>query len=188
VRAGGGVFPGLGRRREGIEERIRELKASLGLPPDRYPVDALGFASALGVTVYEVEFTAPALALLTVTDRRRVPEWAVPGERATLLVARGKTPFQKTLAVAHGLGHALLGHAGGEGVLADFSGGDFARPPEEREANAFALALLMPEAPFRRAWEALAGWGAHHVGAVFGVSANAAVARAWELGLEVPLP
>jgi hypothetical protein len=171
-----------------MEERVHELKASLGLPPDGYPVDALGFASALGVMVYEVEFTAPDLALLTVTDRRRVPEWAVPGERATLLVARGKAPLQKTFAVAHGPGHALLGHAGGEGVLADFSGGDFASPPEEREANAFAFALLMPEVPFRRAWEALAGWGAHYVGALFGVSADAAVARARELGLEVPLP
>ncbi len=171
-----------------MEERVRELKASLGLPPDGYPVDALGFASALGVMVYEVEFTAPDLALLTVTDRRRVPEWAVPGERATLLVARGKASLQKTFAVAHGLGHALLGHVGEEGLLADFSGGDFASSPEEREANAFAFALLMPEAPFRRAWEALAGWGVHHVGALFGVSADAAVARAWELGLEVPLP
>ncbi len=171
-----------------MENRIRELKASLGLPPDRYPIDALDFASALGVMVYEVEFTTPDIALLTITDRRRVPEWAVPGERATLLVARGKTPLQKTLAVAHGLGHALLGHVGEEGLLADFSGGDFASSPEEREANAFALALLMPEAPFRRAWEALAGWGVHYVGALFGVSADAAVARAWELGLEIPLP
>jgi len=171
-----------------MEERVRELKASLGLPPDRYPVDALGFASALGVMIYEVEFAAPDLALLTVTDRRRVPEWAVPGERATLLVARGKTPLWKTFTVAHGLGHALLGHVGEEGLLADFSGGGFASPPEERGANAFALALLMPEAPFRRAWEVLAGWRVHYVGALFGVSADAAVARAWELGLEVPLP
>jgi Zn-dependent peptidase ImmA (M78 family) len=171
-----------------MEKRVRELKASLGLPPDRYPVDALDFASALGVMVYEVEFTTPDIALLTITDRRRVPEGAVPGERATLLLARGKTPLQKTFAVAHGLGHALLGHVGEEGLLTDFSGGDFASRPEEREANAFALALLMPETPFRRAWEALAGRGVHHVGALFGVSANAAVARAWELGLEVPLP
>jgi hypothetical protein len=171
-----------------MEKRVRELKASLGLPPDGYPVDALGLASALGVTVYEVEFATPDIALLTVTDRKRTPEWAVPGERATLLLARGKTLLQKTFAIAHGLGHALLGHVGEEGLLVDFSWRSPADSPEEREANAFALALLMPETPFRRAWEALAGRGVHHVGALFGVSANAAVARAWELGLEIPLP
>ncbi len=173
----------------GIEERVRKLKESLGIPPDRHPVNVLAISSGLGVRVYDTEFANPEVSILVVTNRERVPGWVVPGERATLFVAKNKTPFQKALAIAHGLGHVVLGHVGEEGLRTDLLGGGVPHDPQaEREADSFAAALLMPQDPFRRAWEALAERGIHYVAAVFGVSVNAVAMRAQGLGLEVPLP
>jgi Zn-dependent peptidase ImmA (M78 family) len=173
----------------GMEERVRKLKERLGVPPDQHPVDVLAIASGLGVKVYDTEFATPEVSALVVTNQERVPGWVVPGERATLFVAKNKPPFQKVLVVAHGLGHVILGHVGEEGLRTELLGGGIPCDPQaEREANSFATALLMPEIPFRRAWEALAERGVHYVAAVFGVSVNAVAIRAQELGLEVPLP
>jgi Zn-dependent peptidase ImmA (M78 family) len=176
-----------------MEEAVARVKELLGVPSDRYPIDVLGIASALGVRVYEAEFGDPNVFLLVVADRRRAPDWVTPGERATLLVSKKKPPLQKAFAIAHGLGHVVLGHVGEGGFRVDAVGegsvGEgFENSKAEREANRFAAALLMPEGPFRRVWEALAGRGVHYVGALFGVSANVAAVRAEELGLEVPLP
>jgi Zn-dependent peptidase ImmA (M78 family) len=172
-----------------MEKVIAEIKEFLGIPSEQYPVDILAIASALGVKVYDTEFDDPSIALLVVTDQKRVPNWVTPGERATLFVSKEKGPLQRTFALAHGLGHVVLGHVGEEGFRIDSAREKPSHDPEaERKANRFATALLMPEGPFRRAWEALAGRGVHYVGALFGVSANAALTRAEELGLEVPLP
>jgi len=171
-----------------MENVVTEIKESLGISSDQCPVDILAITSALGVKVYDTEFDDPGIALLVVTDQNRVPDWVTPGERATLFVSKEKGPLQRTFALAHGLGHVVLGHVGEEGFRMDTTGGPPHDPETERDANRFATALLMPEGPFRRAWEALAGRGVHYVGALFGVSANAALTRAEELGLEVPLP
>jgi Zn-dependent peptidase ImmA (M78 family) len=171
-----------------MEQAVAEIRKSLGVPSDHYPVDVLAIASALGVKVYDTEFDDPSIALLVVTDQKRVPSWVTPGERATLFVSKEKGTLQKTFAVAHGLGHVVLGHVGEEGFRMDTTGGPPHDSEAERDANRFVTALLMPEGSFRRAWEALARRGPHHVGALFGVSANTALARAEELGLEVPLP
>jgi Zn-dependent peptidase ImmA (M78 family) len=146
----------------GMEERVHKLKESLGIPE-----------------VYA----------LVVTNQERVPRWVVPGERATFFVAKNKAPFQKVFAIAHGLGHVILGHVGEEGLRTELLGGGIPYNPQaEREADLFAAALLLPEIPFRRAWGALAERGIHYVAAVFGVSVNAVAMRAQELELEVPLP
>jgi Zn-dependent peptidase ImmA (M78 family) len=172
-----------------MEERVRKLKESLGIPPDQYPVDVLGIASSLGVKVYDTEFAAPEVVILVATARERVPERVIPGERASLFVAKSKTPLQKTLAIAHGLGHVFLGHVGEEGLRVDLLGGGIPYDQgAEREADSFATALLVPEVPFRRAWGALAERGIQYVAAVFGVSVNAVAVRAQQLGLEVSLP
>ncbi len=172
-----------------MEERVRRLKESLGIPPNQYPVDVLAIASGLGVRVYDTEFANPEVSALVVTNKERIPGWVVPGERATLFVAKSKTPFQKTLAIAHGLGHVVLEHVGEEGLRTELLGGGIPYDPQaEREANLFAVALLMPEVPFRRVWGTLAERGLHYVAAVFGASVNAVAVRAQGLGLEVPLP
>jgi len=172
-----------------MEDRVRKLKESLGIPPDQYPVDILGIASALGVKVYDAEFHNPNISGMVITDRKRVPEWVTPGERATIFVAKGEYPPRKAFTIAHELGHVVLGHVGGEGLRTDlFRGQGLPYDPQaEREANLFAAALLMPEEPFRQVCEAFAGRGIHYVAALFGVSVNAAAVRARELGLEVPL-
>ncbi len=173
----------------GMEERVRKLKQSLGIPPDQHPVDVLAIASSLGVRVYDTEFANPEVSILVVTNRERVPRWVTPGERATLFVVKNKTPFQKALAIAHGLGHVVLGHVGEEGLWTDLLRGGVPYDPQlEREADLFAAALLMPEDPFRRAWEAFAKRSISYVAAVFGVPVNAVAVRAQGLGLEVPLP
>ncbi len=172
-----------------MERTVARIKESLGVPQDHHPIDVLAIASALGVKVYDTEFAAPGISLLVIIDRKRVPGWSSPGERATLFISREKGPLQKTFAIAHGLGHVVLGHVGEEGFRIDATGEKPPHDPEaEREADRFATALLVPEGPFRRAWQALAERGIHYVGALFGVSLNVAAARAQELGLEVPLP
>jgi Zn-dependent peptidase ImmA (M78 family) len=140
-----------------MEEATTKIKELLGIPADQYPVDVLGIASALGVRVYDAEFDDPNIFLLVVTDQKRVPNWVTPGERATLFVSKEKPPLQKAFAIAHGLGHVVLGHVGEEGFRIDVAGeGALHDPKAERKANRFATALLMPEGPFRRAWGALA--------------------------------
>ncbi len=126
---------------------------------------------------------------MVITNQKRVPKWVTPGKRATIFVAKKKYLPWKAFTIAHELGHVVLGHVGGEGLRTDlFRGQGFPYDPQaEREANLFAATLLMPEEPFRQVWEAFAGRGIHYAAALFGVSINAAAARAKDLGLDVPL-
>jgi len=172
-----------------MEERVRKLKESLDIPPDQYPVDIVGLALALGVRVYDAEFKNPNISGMVITDPKRVPKGVVPGEKATIFVAKNEYPPRKAFTIAHELGPLVLGHVDDKGLRTDlFRGQGLPYDPQaEREANLFAATLLMPEKAFREVWEAFAQRGVHYVAALFGVSVNAAVVRAKELGLEVPL-
>lgn len=109
---------------------------------------------------------------------------------AYVLINSDKPRVRRRFTIAHELGHLALGHLhGGEVVVDETVRG---RSPREREANAFAAGLLMPEAGVKGGWERLR----HRLGkrplpidwivwlaASFGVSDQAAAYRLANLGL-----
>jgi len=107
-----------------------------------------------------------------------------------VLINSDKPRIRRRFTIAHELGHLALGHLhGGEVVVDETVRG---RSPREREANAFAAGLLMPEVGVKGGWERLR----HRLGkcplpinwivwlaASFGVSDQAAAYRLANLGL-----
>lgn len=72
---------------------------------------------------------------------------------AYVLINSDKPRVRRRFTIAHELGHLALGHLhGGEVVVDETVRG---RSPREREANAFAAGLLMPEEGVKGGWERL---------------------------------
>ncbi|QIN84644.1 ImmA/IrrE family metallo-endopeptidase [Rubrobacter tropicus] len=72
---------------------------------------------------------------------------------AYVLINSDKPRVRRRFTIAHELGHLALGHLhGGEMVVDETVRG---RSPREREANAFAAGLLMPEAGVADGWQRL---------------------------------
>jgi len=103
----------------------------------------------------------------------------------TLLVVNENDPEpRRRFTIAHELGHFFLEHAGRR--FAEPSSDD---PPQERAANRFAAALLMPEDWLRAAWEDYRDNPDHRpdiIAEMFGVSAEALKVRLKELGIADP--
>lgn len=103
---------------------------------------------------------------------------------AYVLVNSDKPRLRRRFTMAHELGHLALGHLhGGEIVIDETVNG---KSPREREANAFAAGLLMPEEGVRSAWRRLKDRLGEHpepvdwivwLAASFGVSEQAAAYR-----------
>lgn len=78
--------------------------------------------------------------------------------RALIVVNKRDSRARKRFTIAHELGHLLM-HRGrpllvdGDVRISERTASDFASTPEEREANQFAAALLMPEELVLREWE-----------------------------------
>ncbi len=99
-----------------------------------YPVDLSAAAASLGVEIIKWSPTEPRL--LGALIRR-------PG---AAFVNGALVPSRARFTAAHELGHFVLGHAG------DYYCYDGLRTAQEREANVFAAALLMPEAVVKSLW------------------------------------
>ena len=108
---------------------------------------------------------------------------------AYVLINSDKPRVRRRFTIAHELGHLALRHLhGGEIVVDDIvSGGS----PREREANAFAAGLLMPEAGVIGSWQRLQRRLGERSGPIdwivwlavsFGVSDQAAAYRLVNLG------
>lgn len=154
-------------------------------------MDPLALAEALEAGVRPVGFGEQETLLVTLAPGILPPLQGVeasPG--GTLLVSRELPPCRFRLAVAHGLAHLALGHLGEPPSRTDLARGQALPhdPEAEREANALAAALLMPEEIFRQAWRATGHQSVYALAALFGVSPKAVVLRAWMLGLEPLLP
>lgn len=100
----------------------------------------------------------------------------------TLLVVNENDPEpRRRFTIAHELGHFFLEHEGRR-----FAEPSNDNPPQERAANRFAAALLMPEDWLRAAWEDFRDNPDHRpeiVAEKFGVSAEALKVRLKELGI-----
>ncbi|MGH3146792.1 MAG: ImmA/IrrE family metallo-endopeptidase, partial [Rubrobacter sp.] len=107
-----------------------------------------------------------------------------------VLINSDKPRVRRRFTIAHELGHIALGHLhGGEVVVDETVRG---KSPREREANAFAAGLLMPEEGVRGGWERLKQRLGEHpstidwivwLAASFGVSDQAAAYRLVNLNL-----
>jgi hypothetical protein len=155
---------------------IRALAADTGENHGIY--DAQGHADlnllldALGGTVRRSE--GPDMLVLNTLGSFRVHVHGMQSDR--------RARFE----ITHALAVYVLECASAEKTVAQsFSRGDRGRLTVE--ANVFAAALLMPEAPFRDAWATHAGndW---KVSNQFGVSPLAALTRAQTLELVLPAP
>ena len=162
------------------ETRARELLKSLSIK--RPPVDVVGVAKKLRVRIEQADLSDECSGVLV----RR-------GSAAVIGVQFAHHPNRQRFTVAHELGHFLL-HKGGtyvdKGTTLRFrnlqSGSGTQK--EEREANHFAAALLMPaewvQAEFERHPFDLADDSQlQELCRTFGVSAQAMSYRLTNLGL-----
>ncbi len=108
---------------------------------------------------------------------------------AYILINSDKRRVRRRFTIAHELGHLVMGHLRGGQVVIDETLNE--RAPQEREANAFAAGLLMPESGVRGAVERLrkrlgeddpVGWIVWLADS-FGVSDEAAAYRLVNIGL-----
>ena len=120
--------------------KATEVMSELGVSPPP-PVDVDRIARDWGLAVEYV-------------PRPRGLHGRVVVERAVIEVAANDHPHRKRFTVAHELGHYVLDH---NPVLTEAEPRDFGNPKSvnEKEANHFAAALLMPEEWVRQDWQNL---------------------------------
>lgn len=178
-----------------IERLAASLWSNAGIDPFALPLDPFRLAEALEVGIYPVAFHQKEggadLLLMTLAPGVAPPyEEPAPFPKGTLLINAQLESFRRRMVVAHGLAHLVLGHLETAHSRRDWVGGKSLpdEPEIEREANLLATALLMPETPFRQAWQAVGRLGVQTLAPLFGVPPNAVIFRGWALGLEVPLP
>ena len=110
----------------------------------------------------------PPVEMSDITDALRVPliYWEFPDSLSALIVEvedgefvigvnEDQHPNRRRFSIAHELGHAVLRHEAG--YYLEFFDAELGEPPnyryaDEREANAFAAALLMDERWLREDW------------------------------------
>lgn len=157
--------------------------AKTGRRIEELPVDLEAITSDLGLNVYYASFSDPNISGMLILDPGRVPKGVEPGANGTVFLKRGEYPPRSRFTLAHEVGHLEMGHHDG-GVITDFFRGraDGYTDPNERDANAFAAELLMPELLFRQLWES--GASEEDLAVMFGVSPTAASVRAQALRLE----
>lgn len=103
----------------------------------QFPIDPTKIAQRMGIRVVEDMFLPVSGEIRVHTDGR-----------AVITVKSGDYGPRKNFTIAHEIGHYALGHVNNVNRLcrdeaSNFTTGTF--QPVEREANAFAAALLMPE-------------------------------------------
>ncbi len=125
-------------------ERAAATRADFGLDPSEPIRDIAGLLESRGIKVLAIMVLSDGFFGLSVADKAVGPA-VVVNCAARISVER------RIFTAAHELGHLLM-HLGSYEV-ADAR----EREREEEEADAFASHFLMPEALFRREWDAAAG-------------------------------
>ncbi len=144
---------------------------------DKVPVDPARIAASLGIEVVEAHLDADVAGAIQ----------REPGKQPTIYLSAGDHPNRKRFTCAHEIGH-FEKRGGDSGPLSYIDYRDEAASmgtyEDERYANAFAAALLMPEMKVER----LHAIGLHEeeMAQHFGVSHAAMVNRLKNLGLYRP--
>lgn len=153
----------------------------------RLPVDPVRLASNLVVSLKRsdgekekvgiVIRQAPGSEMENASSKAFI-ERTEKGLQYVIVFNKDEISYRNRFAVAHELGHLILGHLGEDSVALihhDFSGNS----RENELANAFALALLLPEKMVR--WLFPAAKTIQEFALAFGISTQAATARVKEL-------
>ncbi len=178
----------MGIRSEEIEYKATALLAAAGAL--RAPVDLTKVASHLGAEVRQETFEDMVSGVLLIKDEQR-----------HVMVNRTHHPNRQRFSVAHELGHLVLHHNEGDRLFIDThlrmyqrvgkpsssfyqQPGSSTTPHEERQANQFASALLMPRELLIQATKDRDLWDELDVSALaseFGVSEQAMAIRLRDL-------
>jgi len=139
---------------------------------DAIPVDPARIARKMGIEVSNAYLDPDVAGAIEKRD----------GRPAAIYLSAGDHPNRKRFTCAHEIGH-FVRHGDEDFEYVDYRDGTASMgiDEEERFANAFAAALLMPEKEVRR----LHGMGMHEkdMGSTFGVSEAAMVNRLKNLNL-----
>jgi len=142
---------------------------------EKPPVPVQDIAKKFGLDVVEFPFHEKISGLLKKED-------------GVIGVNKGQHPVRRRFTIAHELGHFLLGHNIEKGVDDDIVDDDYDKPyPQEREANMFASALLMPSEWVKKEFKAqgsdLSKIDLDKLARTFGVSKQAMTIRLLALKL-----
>ena len=162
-----------------IENKAYQILNQAHIPLEP-PIDVMAVAESLEIRVYLAKF-ADSKNSGFITTNPTLVEGFEPGRKATIVINNQHPLVRQRFTISHEVGHLELGHLKtneqrnrGEGLPYNAT--------EERDANAFAAALLMPEAPFSEAMYKQNG-NLVSVALTFGVSVEATSIRAVALGL-----
>ncbi len=166
--------------RQEIEDRAWEILTQHGLTT--VPVNPISVAKAMGIQVLKAEFQQEGVAGLIQKE----------GDRVSLYVNEHEHPNRQRFTIAHELGHYFLhlqtlpsgGFADTRSLYRNPGDLDRLNPKEreeERQANQFAAALLMPEPRIRALAPALGS--IEELARTFRVSLDAMGIRLRDLGL-----
>jgi|SRR6185369_10454208 len=177
-------------RADEIERVAIDLITASG--PMSIPVDLRGIARHLGVEVHEQTFEDPVSGVLLVR-----------GQERHIMVNRAHHPNRQRFSIAHELGHLVLHHQEGDQLFVDThmrvyqrigtaysraykEAGAATTPLQEKQANQFASALLMPKIALTAAAGQRDLWDEGDVSALaadFAVSEQAMAIRLRDLDL-----
>lgn len=122
-----------------IEETALQALQKIDCKKPPVPVEEI--ANAFGLEVVEFPFHDKISGLLK-------------KEQGVIGVNKGQHPVRRRFTIAHELGHFLLGHDIEKGIDETIDD-SFDKPyPQEREANIFASALLMPSEWMKESFKA----------------------------------
>lgn len=175
-------------RSEEIEREASDLLSRAGVTKTPVPLDRL--ATFLSAGIHQQTFEDMVSGVLLIR-----------GDERHIMVNKAHHPNRQRFTIAHELGHLVLHHNSGDRLFVDNhlrayqrrgspSSGTYGHPDsettpaEEREANQFASALLMPRAWILQMTEGRQFWDELDVAALaaeFGVSEQAMTIRLRQL-------
>lgn len=158
-----------GRPRDYIERVAETVLENYNI--DSIPVDPIYLARMNNVEVKNAVFHDADVAGYIVKSGRHI----------TIFIHPNDPPNRKKFTIAHELGHYFLHLAEVDGDFIEYRGAfQYEFPEKEREANAFAAALLMPRRFVEKLWHE--GWSLEEMAMEFAVSQEAMKYRLINLG------
>ncbi len=125
-----------------IKKKVEEVFKETGLIS--IPVEVVAMASFYGFSVYELEMDDKVSGMIIVGDQN-LKDFDTD---KVIVVNSNHAATRKRFTVAHELGHYILKNCP-QNCYAHRDSGEVYNP-EEKDANSFASALLMPEEDIRR--------------------------------------
>ena len=153
---------------------------------DNYPVNIIGICNKLGIKVFE-EYLPVNVSGFIMTDKNNFEKYDA---RKVIVVNLSDSPSRRRFTVSHELAHYILHKNKNDELFAHRDAGQ--NGVIEREANAFASNILMPENLVRKEIQRIKDFSSgfllpflkvRHIAEAFAVSEASAEVRLKELGI-----